>query len=481
MSAAHSLNGISRALLRRCVFSQNSARLNGAQLTGNALKSRGLLQVANGSTSRGFSHTSSNNQERGPQIDLDGTAQKASRGLSPYITGLFTFGVLITGYGLYQIYSVMTMWPSDIRKDLRSGLLAKRKGEYDAAVYFLARAWEKAKELPLEEFGEEPVLKTTGIAIAYAGILEQENKLEAAYNIYEDAFWELRTTGVGIRLPSSTIDNRPDLGVESLKSLSNAEKMRAIALSHKLGELAHELHKPVEEEKWLTWSVESIIRCVLHAPTPPAVAVVKSRGPEELGGKDHSPKTRVLVEQLGLPSWTVRHDIAAPFEALASLYAKRGNITYALPLYLQAISILIPPTPNVSPVDDKCRGAQLMGNMAELMVRNLHRSNVTAESIGQAESWARKGLDVVTAARKVSPIKFDVCEEAYALLLYNVAMIRDLAGDTQEARSLLKESLQQSEKIDMKEGIKYAQEAISNLDSGRDEIKPIVTVESDPL
>jgi len=71
-------------------------------------------------------------------------------------------------------------------------------------------------------------------------------------------------------------------------------------------------------------------------------------------------------------------------------------------------------------------GAQLMGNMAELMVRNLHRSNVTAESILQAESWAKKGLDVVIAARKVSPIKYDVCEEAYALLLYNVAMIREV-------------------------------------------------------
>lgn len=189
------------------------------------------------------------------------------------------------------------------------------------------RAWEKTKELSIEEFGDEPVLKTTGIAIAYAGILEQENKLESAYNVYEDAFWELRTTGVGIKLPPSTIDNRPDLGVESLKSLSNAEKMRAIALSYKLGELAHELNKPEEEEKWLTWSVESIIRTVLHAPAPSAVAVVRSKGPEELGRKSQPPRARVLVEQLGLPSWTVRHDIAAPFEALATLYAKQGNVT----------------------------------------------------------------------------------------------------------------------------------------------------------
>jgi len=51
-----------------------------------------------------------------------------------------------------------------------------------------------------------------------------------------------------------------------------------------------------------------------------------------------------------------------------------------------------------------------------------------------------------------------------------------LAGDSQEARSLLKQSLQQSEKIDMKEGIHHAREAIQQLDSGVPEIKPYATV-----
>lgn len=67
-----------------------------------------------------------------------------------------------------------------------------------------------------------------------------------------------------------------------------------------------------------------------------------------------------------------------------------------------------------------------MGNVAELLVRNLDSKNATPEAVSQAEAWAKKGLEVVIAARKISPIEVDVCEEAFAVLLYNVAMIREV-------------------------------------------------------
>lgn len=71
-----------------------------------------------------------------------------------------------------------------------------------------------------------------------------------------------------------------------------------------------------------------------------------------------------------------------------------------------------------------------MGNVAELLVRNLDSKNASPETVSQAESWAKKGLEVVISARKVSPIEVDVCEEAFAVLLYNVAMIREVNKKT---------------------------------------------------
>jgi hypothetical protein len=67
-----------------------------------------------------------------------------------------------------------------------------------------------------------------------------------------------------------------------------------------------------------------------------------------------------------------------------------------------------------------------MGNIAELILRNRDGGNVNPDDLAQAESWARKGLELTISARKVSPIKHDVCEEAFAMLLYNLAMVREV-------------------------------------------------------
>lgn len=219
-------------------------------------------------------------------------------------------------------------------------------------------AWEHTKTLPLDAFGPDPLLKTTGIGITLGGILEQSSDLAAAYDVYEDVFWALRTahlrpsagTGTGSGdgngdgngngnaqgegeqglPPPSTRDTRPPLGVETLQGLSSADKMRAVALAYKLGELAHALGRPrAEEERWLVWSVEAILRTVLDTPPVGAVEVVRTVGTGAeggVGGAEARPNLKVLVEQLGLPLWAMRHDLAAPFEALGTFYAEEGNV-----------------------------------------------------------------------------------------------------------------------------------------------------------
>ena len=91
--------------------------------------------------------------------------------------------------------------------------------------------------------------------------------------------------------------------------------------------------------------------------------------------------------------------------------------SFAMPLYLQAISILIPPPPKKAPASDRCRGtllnvdvvsfaeaspsgAQLMTNLAELIIQTDPEKN--PDKLHQAQAWVQKALAIVEDARKSS-------------------------------------------------------------------------------
>lgn len=66
-----------------------------------------------------------------------------------------------------------------------------------------------------------------------------------------------------------------------------------------------------------------------------------------------------------------------------------------------------------------------MGNIAELILRDHPSNNVPTEVLAQAEAWARKGLEITKTMRSGSVFrKNEICEEGYAVLLFNMAMIR---------------------------------------------------------
>ena len=120
---------------------------------------------------------------------------------------------------------------------------------------------------------------------------------------------------------------------------------------------------------------------------------------------------------------------------------------YALPLFLQAISFLIPPPPKTSPAVNRCQGscftwfttititilpgAQTMSSISDLIIR----VNPTSDGIVQAESWSRKALDITTDARSKlrqesskwfssTPKTDPTCEFALAVSLYNIGVLR---------------------------------------------------------
>ena len=71
----------------------------------------------------------------------------------------------------------------------------------------------------------------------------------------------------------------------------------------------------------------------------------------------------MLVGELELPSWVTKSDVGATLESLGNLYARKGNVEYAMPLYLQSISLLLPPAQAKKPepsVGDKCHAATIV-------------------------------------------------------------------------------------------------------------------------
>jgi len=176
----------------------------------------------------------------------------------------------------------------------------------------------------------------------------------------------------------------------------------------------------------------------------------------------------IVIAELGLPDWVSTVDIAAPFEALGTFYSRAGKLDYAMPLMLQAVSILIPPPPQESTPEDRCRGAQLMTSISEMIIRN----NLSRETVQQAEQWAMKGLEVVVATRKASKEPIGICEVAYAVQLFNMASLRAIGGDITKAKDLFARSANQAKAIGYQSLVETSNQAIEELNSRTAAPKP---------
>jgi hypothetical protein len=124
-------------------------------------------------------------------------------------------------------------------------------------------------------------------------MLESTGCLDRAYDVYSDALSHLQDVG-------------------SKQPLSIEEHMRAVTLSCKLAEMANAVGRDdIEEEKWLVWAVEVILKNIIPARANDAVVQQRKLPPGD--------------ESLVLPEWVSATDLAAPFEALGTLYVRNGR------------------------------------------------------------------------------------------------------------------------------------------------------------
>lgn len=131
------------------------------------------------------------------------------------------------------------------------------------------------------------------MAITLCEVLEQDGKSKEAYEGYISALEHLR---------------------KNWSALTNEEKLRAISLGQKLGEMAdaYQLGE-AEEERWLTWSVEEVLK------------LAKAVGSSKPGSK--SEESNLVLSDLELPKWVTVTDIGASLETLGAFYARTGKLT----------------------------------------------------------------------------------------------------------------------------------------------------------
>ncbi|KAI5121720.1 hypothetical protein M0805_002113 [Coniferiporia weirii] len=350
-----------------------------------------------------------------------------------YIIGaLLVFGVSATAWGLYEFYMTLTMWPKEVRGDLRAGLRAKQRGDLKLSQRHLARAWEVVNTLPPSSLSPDPYLKISGVAIVLAEVLEADHQLEQAFTILREALSffirDQRHPSIPVSAPappssSSTPPAAPAKPAPRLTLLSLLDsertatpsadadecdtrtRMRAVALALKLGALAEALSRPAEEEVWLSFAVAEVLRVVraeyglAHDVRRGFVGVgtssrVESTSTPEQGRTDaetNSEQTQQEVHEhgirdilgpnaidgeLGLPPWVslTKTELAAPMERLGAFYARQGRAGNAITLYRVASALLVQPKPkSLSAAQAKRRSPPSVQELCQaLQIENAH-------------------------------------------------------------------------------------------------------------
>ncbi|KAJ7033660.1 hypothetical protein C8F04DRAFT_613015 [Mycena alexandri] len=334
---------------------------------------------------------------------------------------LGTLGAGALGYTGYDAYNNWrNLYPLEVRLDLKRGIAAKNNGDRESSAYYKRLAWETATRLPIEEFKTEPYLKITGIAIDLAGELEEDGKHQEAFALYSEALNLIRSRS-------------PEL-------LSGPERLRAVCIAVKLGQLVQPCGVAVEEEEnILVWAVEEILKLLLDL-------------------REKSDTSQLLdMEKLKLPKWMTKTDVSVPLQELGDFYGRVGKLEYAVPLYQQGVTLLVSDSGGAPiPIEDLCRGAQLMNNIAELIIRG----DPTPERQQDAETWAQNALATLQLARKGAKEAVPTCEHALAVALFNAGMLRELAGDQKRARSFFLAAFEQSKSSAMEEGVAAAKDAL---------------------
>jgi hypothetical protein len=223
------------------------------------------------------------------------------------------------------------------------------------------RAIEAALALPATTLEPDPLLKLSGLYITMSSMFETTYQPIKAFSSLREALphfgEEALAKDTKYRISSAWTGSRP---------LSEEEHKRVIGITQKLGQMALQLSStrvpppfPVLDgkgpkdwefaaEEYLSSALTAMLRLGLK-PTKAGGVAVAGRDvdlPEGPSGGEESGTGRVDKRGLGMT-----------MEALAEVYARRGQYDLAGNLLLQAVSTLLPPqSKEPPPMLDRCQG-----------------------------------------------------------------------------------------------------------------------------
>ncbi|KAG0146757.1 hypothetical protein CROQUDRAFT_132927 [Cronartium quercuum f. sp. fusiforme G11] len=333
------------------------------------------------------------------------------------------YGILLTGAIAYAFYEPTPIFPKPIKEHLRKALRSEKKSEIDDAQEHFRVAYEISK-------GKIDWMKRSGIGIRWATMLENLDRLEEAKKIYEIVYADLLAA----------------------KGLTEPERMRAVAVAHKLAVLSQD---DQDIEAYLTWSVEEVLRITL--PTD----------------QNQENQQKIIMGEIELPEWASGAQVGPCLEALGDFYARKNHPKYSLPLYLQALSILLPPPPRRTQptISDKCHAATLMNNIAHLLVPS---------SIQDATSWASRSLAVAETALAIDPSAQE-CLGVKLVAFQNLGTLAEMEGKRDKAREWFSGAKDLASMFGLESVVGRARDGLSRVGVGEDEQEKTIIIHQHDL
>ncbi|RUS21268.1 hypothetical protein BC937DRAFT_93147 [Endogone sp. FLAS-F59071] len=414
------------------------------------------------------------------------TRQYATRPPSTIPFTPLPFFFIISGLGcltigLYQYYiSPIQTYPLSVRQNLRRAIYYENYGkDPDMAVSYYNKALDEAATTP--DLQRDNPAHVTGILIRLGTLLQSMERTREAADILGRAFQ------IVVAPTSTTATSLAPLANVAARHLPTPERIKSIGLAQKLGDLHVALGQDDLAEAYYVWSVEQM--------------VIESEDGKRGTSFQVDPEKTFDFESL--PVWMTRTDLGASLEALAGFYASKKkqrciwfqqkhlsslvfyhythepliymltnhndcipiplslfetpiSASLAIPLYLRSLSLLPSPT--------SCHGAVIMCNLAE--------AHAALGNLEEARQWAEKGREIADdpnvkkKAKKTKEFPANdprECDEACAVLLMNLGMVQELAGDSAKAAIYYERARDHSQRVHFPNGTHEADVALRRL------------------
>ncbi|KAI9244821.1 hypothetical protein BDA99DRAFT_528738 [Phascolomyces articulosus] len=311
---------------------------------------------------------------------------------------IFT-ALLCLGVGLYEYFlSDLQKYPAPVRQALRRALYYQNKKDIPLSLKYFREALQLAVESPELERDGAPL---TGIMIQLGTFLESLGRHPEAKQTLTLALRHL----LGLENErmiqeegESVVEKKPDSAMfeVDISILDPLVQKKVVGIAQKLGDIHAAMRRDEEAERWYTWAVEHLLR-ISSRPT----SKYGDDGNERVFDKEHMPK------------WLTNTELGASLETLGQFYAGRNKYTYAMPLYLQALTLA---------GVDTCHATVIMNNLSE--------GFAAMGRLEEAKNWAERGVELAQNPNTRKANKDgEVCDDTCGVLLYNLGMIHEQLDD----------------------------------------------------